>query len=168
MTMSFENIPEGNIGVLPFPTREPVGPPDGPPSTQQQVPLPSSPAVTPQVDHISEHAEGRMYNSALTGHTFPQRWWTAGPGSPQERLYRGDRVPKLVPMYYAYIIEDQSALDVLLKNMEGRVFPEDLQDWEQDVVCNRDDCGFHCRSRQAMLRHIETCHPTGQSSAPLM
>ena len=40
--MSFENIPEGNIGVLPFPTREPVGPPDGPPSTQQQVPLPSS------------------------------------------------------------------------------------------------------------------------------
>lgn len=151
--MEFEPIPTGSVGVLDLPER---------PSA-----APAHPAATPVVPPIEEATDEAPRVSLIDGSTFPKRYWTAGPGSPQEKIWRGVNKPKLSPVYYYYLVNDREEEQLLLTHMQGRVWVEDLHPDEKDEVCTKDGCSFHCRSRAALLMHYQLNHPTGQSIPPL-
>ena len=108
------------------------------------------------------------------GDVYPKRYWTAGPGSPQERLIRtyldtdsrtlrvARREAPLVPQYYCYVIKDREEEQFLLKSQMGRrVWIEDIDEDEEAMVC--EDCGYSCRSLRAMNAHLRS-HRRGNSN----
>jgi hypothetical protein len=126
------------------------------------------------IDDVDDTAVEEERTVDRHGDTYPKRYWTAGPGTPQPKLVRTYRdtgtgtlkvkrnAAPLVPNYYCYVIKDREEEEFLLKsNMRNRVWLEDIEPEEASMVC--EDCSYTCRSLRAMNAHLRT-HRRGNSN----
>lgn len=116
----------------------------------------------PELSQDDEDAIDEAF--AKDGEMFPQRWYNAGPGAPQERiLVKGGRI--LEPTYGYYMIHTPEDLTILLTALPGRVWKENLPAGAADLVCPRGNrergvvCGLRTRSSDAFNAHNAQCHP---------
>ena len=85
----------------------------------------------------------------------PKRLWTAGPGTPQEKILREGNRYGIKPQYGAYLITNPQD-EVLVKSTLGsRVFEEDIPEGEASIQCQ--SCKWTSRSMRAMFEHNKTC-----------
>ncbi|MGB3328997.1 MAG: hypothetical protein WBA46_08600 [Thermomicrobiales bacterium] len=121
--------------------------------------------IDEDVPELSEDEEASVDEAfARDGEMFPQRWYNAGPGSPQERiLLKGGRI--LEPTYGYYVIHTPEELTILLNALPGRVWKEDLPADAPDLECPRGSeqmgvvCGMRTRSSRAFNVHMARNHP---------
>lgn len=92
------------------------------------------------------------------GEFYPQRWYTAGSGSHQERiLMKGGKI--LEPQYGFYVIHTPEERTVLLSALAGRIWKENLDPEEEDLTCTRRGCDMRTRSTRAFNVHVSRNHP---------
>lgn len=121
--------------------------------------------IEEDVPELSQDEEDAIDEAFATdGEAFPQRWYNAGPGSPQERiLMKGGR--PLEPTYGYYVVHTPEELTVLRNALPGRIWKENLPAEAADLECTRGNreqgliCGMRTRSSDAFNAHMKTCHP---------
>lgn len=115
--------------------------------------------IEEDVPELSQDEEDAI-DEAFTkdGEMFPQRWYNAGHGSPQERiLMKGGKM--LEPHNGYYVVHTPEELTTLRSVLAGRVWKENLSQDDPDLVCTRRGCDMRSRSTQAFQNHISRNHP---------
>lgn len=98
------------------------------------------------------------------GELYPQRFYNAGGGSPQDVILKGfdkqgNPLGELAPAFCCYTVHTPEERTLLLNALGGRVWPEDLRPEAPDLTCTRKGCDTRLRSTQAFQRHISANHP---------
>lgn len=92
----------------------------------------------------------------------PVRVWTAGPGSPQEKLVVPGTVYGVKPQGDgSYVLRSPEMVDLAKKALGSRYWPDDIPDDAASMNC--DQCGWRTRSYRAFQAHVNNVHPRPQS-----
>ncbi len=87
----------------------------------------------------------------------PKRLWTAGPGTPQEKVLRPGTRYGIKPQYGAYMITNEEDEILVRSTLGGRLYEEDIPADEASLRCPT--CDWTSRSMRAMFEHGKRCRP---------
>lgn len=88
---------------------------------------------------------------------LPIRLWTAGPGSPQEKIViPGQRYGLRPRPDGSYLIQTEEELAAAERALGARFWPDDLPADVESLRCSV--CGWTCRSYRAMNHHQNYVH----------
>ncbi len=94
----------------------------------------------------------------------PVRCWTAGPGSPQEKLVVPGTTYGLRPAGDgSYVLRSKDMVDLAKRAFGPRFWPDDIPEDAESMFC--DQCGWSTRSYRAFMYHTNQLHPRPQTNS---